>query len=602
VKTIFQGRKGILTALALIVVLGAFLRLYHLSDWLHFELDQARDAKVITSAIEGGIGNLPLLGPRAGGTFLRLGPGFYYVEYIGALIFGNTPGGLTVPIALLSIASIAVLYVLMRRYFETKLSLALALLFSVSVFFVLYGRFAWNPNPLPFFLLCGFYALLKAVDTDEPYRERWFVASALLLSFATQLHFLAFVALPFIVVVFLSIKRVRFSWRAWVMAMCTVLLLYVPMILNEVITGGANSQEFLAAVQGKSNKSQHTIAEQFIRNTTNQAEGYWVILSGYEDSSMGQFVSTGLIDFELTCNDNCHKHLIASLTALMIFIGGTILLIWNTWKETDVRKKDFLILAIAWFGSCFVLFTPLSYDFSPRFFLLTAPFPFLFIGLIVDFLKKHCTQHAWISSVLWVLLSTLVFSNLFYVSHRFDALRRASSEYFEIAPDRILKEKTRVTLEQQERVLDYMQSFQKENGYPIYMFSEPEHRRALKYLMERRGMQNDVVGFSGGVYSQGNHFLVFRTGSNHTKTLNKKYTDVYTVIEKVEFGTLTIIRLQPKTEMITGERQIFEEKAQSTASAPGVPERYTWSEWWNHQSGSADDEATDDMSVSDSSE
>lgn len=592
-KHIFQGRAWAWVALASIVLVGAFLRLYHLSDWVHFELDQARDAKVIVAATEGGVGELPLLGPRAGGTFLRLGPGFYYLEYLGALVFGSTPGGLAMPVALLSIASIVVFYLLMRRYFETRLSLGLTFLFSVSAFLVLYGRFAWNPNPLPFFLMAGFYALLRSVDVEESYRERWLVVAAFLLSFATHLHFLAFVSLPAIAVVFLAVKRARFSWKTWVMALAVALVLYVPMALNEYITGGANTQEFFKAIGGKSNQQHHTLAEQAVRDITNHAAGYWVMLTGYEESAMGQFTSRGTVDFELTCNDECHKHFLSAFFAMLVFVLGGVLLVWSWWRETDVRKKDFLAVSILWFGACFVLFAPLSYDFSPRFFLLTAPFPFLFVGLIFSFIRESSGWNRYVVALLWLVFSVLIASNVFFVTHRLSELRRAVTENFDILPDRILKEKARVTLEQQERVLDHMQGFQKGNGYPIYMFSEPQYRRALKYLMERRGMRNDVLGYSGGIYTKGNYFLILRSRSNHENRL-RKYMTAYDVIGKKEIGTLTVFQLRPKPEAITGDFQVFEEKVVNTSSASGVPERYTWSEWWNRRSGTADDEPVDE--------
>jgi 4-amino-4-deoxy-L-arabinose transferase-like glycosyltransferase len=594
VKHFFQKKRGIYAVLVLILLLGAFLRMYHLSDWLHFELDQARDAKVIVAAIDNGIGNLPLLGPRAGGTFLRLGPGFYYMEYLGALVFGSTPGGLAVPIALFSIASIAVFFFLMRRYFKTTLTLGLTMLFSVSAFMVLYGRFAWNPNPLPFFLMLGMYALLRSVDHEEVYKERWFIISAFLLTLATHLHFLAFVVLPVIVGAFLLIKRARFSWKTWLAVGAVVAMLYMPMVFNEIITGGANSQEFIQAVQGKSNKSKHTLAEQLVRDTTNHALGYWVVLTGYEESSMGQFISRGTVDFELLCDDDCHAHLVSALLALGIFVGGGLLLIVGVWRETDARKKDFLLLSLLWFGACFALFLPLSYDFAPRFFLLVAPFPFLFLGLIFVFCQRFFRRYASIVIVLmWLALVSLIVSNLFFTTHRLSELKRASFENFDTLPDRILKEKTRVTLKQQGLVLDYMQRFQVKNGYPIYMFSEPEHRRALKYLMGRRGMSNDVLGYSSDIYAQGNYFLIVRTESNHENRL-QKYMLSYDVAGEETIGTLTVFRLQPKHDAITADVQVFDMTPKSAVSDPRVPERYTWSEWWNHQSGSADDEVIDE--------
>lgn len=592
-RIIQEKRNWVWISLALIVFVGAFFRLYHLFDWVHFELDQARDAKVIVSAIEDGIGNLPLLGPRAGGTFLRLGPGFYYLEYVGALIFGSQPGDLAIPIALFSCASIVLMYVFIRRYFEVSIALGLTAIFSVSSFMVLYGRFAWNPNPLPFFLIGGFYALLRSVDESERYRGRFFVLSAVLLAFATHLHFLAFLTLPVMVAIFLLYKRARFGYRAWCLAIGAIVLMYVPVALNESITGGANTQEFFQAISGKSNKSHHTIVEQIVRNTTNNALGYAVILTGYEESSMGQLVSTGPVTFELLCDDDCHTHFRSALFALVIFVGGAVLLVYRWRTETVTVKKDFLFLTGVWFGLCFIMFTPLAYDFSPRFLLLIAPFPFIFLGLLLEAWHHKASYTTVRLSLLWSIPALFVFFGTVHTISRLDELYRASFENVQTVPDRILKEKARVTLEQQYLVLDYMQSFQSVNAYPIYMFSEPEHRRALKYLMEQRGMQNDVLGFTDNIYKEGNYFLIIRTDSNHANRL-KKYLPVYDVIEEKVVGTLTIFHLKPKDAFITAQKQEFLPKQSKPASAPGVPVRYTWRQWWSHQQGSADDESSDE--------
>jgi 4-amino-4-deoxy-L-arabinose transferase-like glycosyltransferase len=182
-----------------ILCVGFFLRSFHFSDWLHFELDQARDARVIDSAAEGSFFDLPLLGPKAGGTFLRLGPFFYVFQYVSGLVFGTDPVGYALGVMLLSTATIGVFFLLARRFFSDQLSLGLTALLSVSAYFVMYGRFAWNPNPLPFFILAGFYALLRSVDMHERRRGVWFGTCAALLGMASQLHFLAFITLPVLV-------------------------------------------------------------------------------------------------------------------------------------------------------------------------------------------------------------------------------------------------------------------------------------------------------------------------------------------------------------------------------------------------------------------
>jgi hypothetical protein len=144
---LFRERKLEVILFCSIIALGIFFRTYHFSDWLLFEIDQTYDTRIISPAIENGIENLPLLGPTAGGgRALRLGPAFYYIEYIGASIFGDTPVGHALPVLILSILSIPLFYLFIRRYFNTRVSLALLAIFSISAYLVLYGRFSWSPN------------------------------------------------------------------------------------------------------------------------------------------------------------------------------------------------------------------------------------------------------------------------------------------------------------------------------------------------------------------------------------------------------------------------------------------------------------------------
>ena len=87
------------------------------------------------------------------------------------------------------------------------------------------------------------------------------------------------------------------------------------------------------------------------------------------------------------------------------------------------------------------------------------------------------------------------------------------------------------------------------------MFSQHQHGRALKYLLEDRGIENAVLGFDG-IYRQGVYFLILRTRSDHEDALMKYYTS-YTIETKTLFGTLVVFELIPKPEAIIGERQDF---------------------------------------------
>ncbi|OGI15429.1 MAG: hypothetical protein A2878_01175 [Candidatus Moranbacteria bacterium RIFCSPHIGHO2_01_FULL_54_31] len=570
----FSSKQWALAGLVVIIGLGLFLRSYHFSDWLHFELDQARDARVVDDGLRGDVFDLPLLGPKAGGTSLRLAPGFYYLEYGSALVFGETPAGMAAFVMMLSVLAIPLFYAFVRRYFPTKLALGLALLFAVSEYLVMYGRFAWNPNLIPFFVLLGCYALLRSVDHEEPRRGRWFVFSVFAFALATQFHFLAFVALPVILAAFLIIRRPKFSWKAWAGALAVVCILYLPLALNEAATGGTNTRAFFEAVTGKSTKSEHSLAEKALRDASVHALNGLVVTTGFEGGTFPAITLEGGLAWK--CDARCDAGKWSGITATLLLGWSLLALAWFWWKEPERRKSDFLLLSGIWFSVTFALFLPLAYDIVPRFFLLSAPLFFILIGLIVLSVKKLFGGRKIGEQIAMIAIGLLAASNLSSLLVRFDEIARSTTEAVDSPPDRILKERIRVPLAQQNAIIDFLGQRSRETGYPVYMWSEPQHRRALKYLMERRGIENAVLGYDG-IYREGVYYLILRAQSDLEDAL-QKYRVSYTVGETTSFGTLVAIELVPKPEAIIGERP--------DPSVPKPPEikvspRYTWREFFS---------------------
>lgn len=588
-KGIFRVFRSPLFWLVLILTFGAFLRLYHFSDWLHFELDQSRDARVIDDATLGGPGELTLLGMKASGSSLRLGPGFYYLEYVSALLFGDTPQGMAFFVPLLSIASIGLFYLFARRFFDPWVSLGLAALFSVSEYLVMYGRFAWNPNPIPFFSLLGFYALLLSVAKDTKHPRRWFVLSAFAIGFSTHLHFLAFFALPAIALLFLLVKRPRFPLKTWGLAFLAFFILYVPVVLNEIETNGANGKAFIETISEKSTKEAYSLPNKFIKNVVEHGLGYGVVLSGYEQAG---FFSVKLENGGVTlkCDARCENGWgkgamgIAFLMLSVIAMG----FLARPSRALTRERSDMLLLSFLWFAVSFLLLLPLAYDFSPRFFLIAAPLPFLFLGFIFEAFRKVLPSRVVLHVLFFTLLFLLSGYNVYSIGNRFEEIRLAPSVSISTPTDRILKEHTRVSLTQQEMIVAYLKGYADRTGYPVYMHSEPEHRRALKYLLERAGVENHVLG-TGDTYIEGIYVLILRSGSDLQDGM-EKYLDRFEVVQKKSFGTLTLIEFRPKPEHVRGVRQEFPPEGTQLSDNPKAFPRYTWREWWDRKNDAKNDE------------
>lgn len=586
----YMGKNRAVVILMAIILIGSVLRSWHFSDWLHFELDQSRDAKVVDLAVEYGSSNLPLLGPKAAGTFLRLGPLFYYFKYLSALVFGDTPSGVAMIIMIFGVLAVPIFYLFSKRYFSEKLSLGLTFLFSSSLFLVFYSRFSWNPNPLPLFTLLTFYSLLKAVDKNEKKQGWWLLLAAFSLSAATQMHFLAFVVVPAIAFLFLVLKRPRIRLKYWIGSVLIILFLYAPAIINDIETGGDNIGQFLEVAQGKSEKSDHDIIEKAIKSYNESSLGYATTVFGIEKRELPRVIFEKKNLFSFKCDSGCKSELPGGIFSFLFFTLGLVLLIVNTKKEKDPKRRDFLIMMCLWFFFVLVLYIPISFDISPRFFLLAAAVPFIFTGLILEFLESLIKNRK-IGAALAIFLILIVGGfNLWKIKQRFWQLKNAPREVFKIETDRILKEKTRVTLEQQYLIMDYIKSVYDENKYPVYLNSDPEYRRSFLYHLDRNNIPRDDfrnATNSDKVYEHGNYFLIYPTLSNWKKDLDK-YAVKFDLADQKEFGTLTLFELKPKPEAINALEQDFS-KTKNDKDPSNVPVRYRWEQIFNESAGDESD-------------
>jgi hypothetical protein len=112
-------------------------------------------------------------------------------------------------------------------------------------------------------------------------------------------------------------------------------------------------------------------------------------------------------------------------------------------------------------------------------------------------------------------------------------------------------------------------------GYPVYLTSEPHYKRSIKYLMEKASIPLGSFNMDNR-YQEGLYYLVLRTEGN-IEANYQKYLPYYDVVSVKPFGTLSVIELVPKANMLVGIRQdlsVPPKKADSKA-----PPRYTWREF-----------------------
>ena len=352
------------------MILAAAIRLYHFHDWLYFAMDQARDGMLVREAYENGVSQLPLLGPRAAGTFLRLGPIFYYFQFISAKIFQSTdPAVLAYPDFLFSVLSVPLFYFFLRLYFQKAVSLLATTIFAGSFIAIQYGRFSWNPNSIPFWTLLAFFALLKfSRSKNNKQKYTWLAAVAVAWGVVSQLHFLVFVTLPILIVTFLiwngNVKKL--DWKGALLVLLILLLFYLPVILSDVKTGGDNVKQFLFALKNKP-QTDYTFSQKFFQNLINHGNYYTLYPTSY-------ISRTGKISM---------------LAGLVLTFATLLKMFWAVREEKNENRKAYLRAVFVWFLGFFLLLVPFAFQIRPRFFFPVFFLPFVFFAFWFEWLLEQ---------------------------------------------------------------------------------------------------------------------------------------------------------------------------------------------------------------------
>lgn len=193
--------------LGVILLIAACIRLYRISDFMVFLGDEGRDALVVKGILEG---NLTLLGPRASAGDFFTGPIYYYMMAPFLWIFRLDPVGPAIMVALFSVATVYLLFVVGKKFFNIKTGLIAAALYAVSPLVITYSRSSWNPNTVPFFSLLIMYLLYVAVTEKKNWK--YYILIGFLLGISVQLHYIslflgAAVALALIVLYWYQYKK-----------------------------------------------------------------------------------------------------------------------------------------------------------------------------------------------------------------------------------------------------------------------------------------------------------------------------------------------------------------------------------------------------------
>jgi 4-amino-4-deoxy-L-arabinose transferase-like glycosyltransferase len=391
-----------------IVAVGIFLRTYNFHDWLQFSPDQARDALIVSDAINGTT-PLPLLGPQAGNTRFSIGPLYYEAQYLSAKTFGNTPVVLAYPDLFFSILTIPLLYLFLKKYFSIEISLAMSALFSFSYFAIVNSRFASNPNSIPFFVLLFFYALLELMR-EQKNKQRlflWYAVAGFAMGVGIQLHTILVFTMPSLLLcVFVWLwKEKLFQWKGFVFLLVAFLVINTGQILHEFQTSGINTVALLNSVLSRSNTNGNLFRNITVI-TSCQVEANINFVSSLENNKdCGKVfyfkdASKNLSIFKLL-QENLNK-ILAILSGVIFTIGGYVLL-WKFFKkESDRQKRNFIWLIFAYNIISLIVLIPVATEVELRYFNVINMIPFVLLGMWLMLVLEN-KNYGKISAILLVV-------------------------------------------------------------------------------------------------------------------------------------------------------------------------------------------------------
>lgn len=468
-KEIFSTNKWHLWVLAFIFLSSFAIRFIHYDDWMYFKSDQARDASIVSEAVEFGPGNLPLLGPKAGGTGLHLGPGYYYVVYIFASVVDSAqPWAYAYSNLIFLSFSVLLLYYFLTQYFNKQISLLVTAVYASSYLIAQYARFGWNPNSVPFWGLLFMLSVYKCVTSQEKkVAGLWLLVASLSYGIVSQLHFISLIGFPAVAIVFWLFHRPKkINWKYWAGAVVILLVLYCPVIISEYYTQGNNTEHFIHAIFNRPKEGKGGVIRQTVKLSEMTGKYYNLIITSFNDKELPYALQIGVC------------FVLCGITGLFIL-----------WKGFGSNQKHhpFLLLVAVWFAVYSVLFFTLAFDINrPRYWFSVFAVPYVILAIIFKFIweQKKFSQGKIFVASLSVLLIIFNLTAIFnwYASLSAQKERQLFGRKWTSTS---LKQADLITVESMNQAVDFMHKRSEKNGTKACHNAEAVYASAYKYLFTK---------------------------------------------------------------------------------------------------------------------
>lgn len=395
-KIFTMMKKRSTIVLIIILLVAAFFRLYRVSDYMTFLGDEGRDVLVVKGILEG---NLTFLGPRASAGDFFTGPIYYYMMAPFLWLWQLDPVGPAIMVGLFGVATVFLVYIVGKNFFNEKTGLIAAALYAVSPLVLQYSRSSWNPNALPFFALLTMFVLYKGITQVRSWK--YFLLTGFLLGICIQLHYISlFLAAAIAILVFAmnwylhgKIKIVQ-TLKYYLQIFAGFIIGFAPFLAFEVRHGFPNTKTIFSFVTKDSVET-----------------GYATYNAFYEPIAdvFFRIFARLVFNYPISSNYDLYPLIALQLTGLGILIAAvtSIILVVRT------KNKFAAMLLLTWLVVGVFLFGFYKKPIYDYYLVFIFPVPFLLIGYLlakISDLKKGKVVYGIILST--VLASGLIIYNL----------------------------------------------------------------------------------------------------------------------------------------------------------------------------------------------
>lgn len=434
-----KNNKSEFVILVFILLLGAFFRLWRISEYLTFLGDEGRDVIIVRRFLVHG--DIFLIGPGTSIGNMYLGPLYYYMMAPFLWLGGYSPVGPAVMIAVLGVITIAFVWYAAREWFSREAGIIAALLYAIAPTVIIYSRSSWNPNVMPFFSLLAVFAIWRIITTKKLF---WFPVLGASCAFVLQSHYLGLLLSPTLAFfwfygfyLFKKGKNLKSFMLATAFGALVFLILMSPLAIFDYRHGWRN----FGAIKIFFLERQTTVSAR----PWNALPQIWPLF---------QEVTARLLAGR--------NYLVGSWTALALFAGVALL----KKGAGNLNKKALLafFLLIGWLGFALLglgLYKQEIYDHYYGFFFAA---PFILFGGIAGLLISKAKIRGW-----WIVGTALVF--LAYFNFMDNPLR--------YAPNR--------QLQRSEEVAKKIQEEAKGEKFNLAVIAERNYEDAYQYFLEAWG-------------------------------------------------------------------------------------------------------------------